>query len=307
MKSRCQYDQVEDYFESLRIRSIKEITIERYRSQLVSLGKAFEETGRVFDARTMTADDVHIAMSVMDIAESSREKYAGLIRGLARFHGNHGLDDLRIMTNGNRPNVRWIDDDQFLSLLRTEDITTRLIVHLGGNYGLRRGEISALTVDEIRPGYMVVHGKGHGEEGRIRRVPLIADKDPVIEEYLLHRSSLLEGPVEDRSDGRLLVYRQHFRVAPIRPEGIGRRLKACMDRLGIDGSTHSLRREFITSSLRSGCNLYDVMKVVGHTDPRITMRYMRTDMDKLRDVVTARNQYIPTNVCQTEEDEIGAF
>lgn len=305
MKARSEYSQLEDYFDTLRIRGVKELSIERYRSQMVGLIHACERIGAGSDISKWSEPDVHRALRTMRLAESSEVRYASTIKGIAKFLDNPKLENLVILSNGNRPNVKWITDEQFAELMTEPDLTDRLMIHLGGNLGMRVGEMAAFRISDIKPGYIIAHGKGHGDEGKTREIPLVEEKDPLIEEYLAYRAKLLEGAV-DGTDGHVIVYRRHFAVRAYVSQGIGERIKHTMERHGIDATSHSLRREFITSALHAGCSVTDVMQIVGHTSPEITARYLRYDTDYLRNALRVRNQYISSNQSPSEEHEIRA-
>lgn len=306
MKARSQYPQIEAYFDVLRIRGVKETTISRYRTQMVGLIRSCESIGAGSDIAGWTESDVHKALRAMHLAESSEVRYASTIKGIAKFVGNAALENVVILSNGNRPNVRWITDAQFAELMTEQDITDRLLIHLGGNLGMRIGEMAALKISDIKPGYIIAHGKGHGADGKIRKIPLIEMKDPLIEAYLAHRMKLLEGAIEDKSDDHLVVYRQHYVLKGYISQGIGERIRDAMKRHGIDATSHSLRREFITSALHAGCSVTDVMQIVGHSSPEMTVRYLRFDTDHLRNALQVRNQYIATRQSPIEEHEVRA-
>lgn len=306
MKARSNCDQIEAYFDVLRIRGAKETTISRYRTQMVGLIRSCESIGAGSDITRWTESDVHRALRAMHLAESSEVRYASTIRSIAKFVGNPALENVIILSNGNRPNVRWITEDQFRELMTEPDLTDRLLIHLGGNMGMRIGEMAALKVSDIKPGYIIAHGKGHGKEGKIRKIPLVDTKDPLIEEYLMYRMKLLEGAIEDQCDDHLIVYRQHYVVKAYIAQGIGERIRSTMKRHGIDATSHSLRREFITSALHAGCSVTDVMQIVGHSSPEMTVRYLRYDTDHLRNALQVRNQYISTSQSPIEEHEARA-
>ena len=296
-------DQMEEYFGYLLVKGVKETTVRRYRSAMGRLIGMMEAQGVDVDLRTLRQEDVYRGLGAMHLLESSQEAYSYIIKAACRHHGNPSMGGLRVLTNGTRPNARWITDEEFRVLMSVDDITTKVIVHLCGNYGLRRGEVAKLRIGDIRPGYMIVHGKGHGDSGKIRHVPLIAERDPIIEEYLSIRRSKVARCIEDLSDDHLIIYADRLTIRAVRPEGISKRIKAEMERLGIDGTSHSLRREFITSAYRAGNSLVDIMQVVGHTDPSMTMSYIRQDIEQMRSVLTSRNQYISQNLCPNVEGE----
>lgn len=304
MKKHSEYDQLEEYFDALRIRGVKEISIERYRTQMVGLIRACERIGAGSDISAWSEADVHRALRTMQLAESSEVRYASTIKGIARFLGNPRLENLVILSNGNRPNVRWITDEQFAELMTEPNLLDRLLIHLGGDLGMRIGEMAALRISDIRPGYIVAHGKGHGDGGKTREIPLVEEKDLLIEEFLAYRTRLIQTARADLSDGHLVVYSRNRCVRGYIADGIGERIRATMLRHGIDATSHSLRREFITSALHAGCAVTDVMQIVGHTSPDVTVRYLRYDTDHLRDALRVRNQYISTSQSPSEEHEV---
>ena len=44
---------------------------------------------------------------------------------------------------------------------------------------------------------------------------------------------------------------------------------------------HDLRHTFASFLVNSGCSLYEVQKILGHHDPKVTTRYAHLDQDSL--------------------------
>lgn len=305
MKDRSEFPLLEEYFDFLSLKRVKRTTINTYRGQMVKVLRTMQSLGIDPDPRTMDASDGYRALFTMDLCESSREAYSFQLKAFCRHFGNGGMDGLKILTDGNRPNVRWISDEQLSILMDTPDIRHKLMIHLGGNYGLRRGEIAALKLRDLRDGYMIVHGKGHSEEGKVREVPLAGGSDAILDQYLRHRRRMTEGK-QDLSDGSLFYYIDGGCIYPLSPSAVGDCIKRCMTLNGIDATSHSLRREFITSAHHAGCDIIDIMNFVGHSSPAVTVSYIRRDIERMRSVVESRNQYISGKQSRIEEDEMGS-
>ena len=48
-----------------------------------------------------------------------------------------------------------------------------------------------------------------------------------------------------------------------------------------DVRLHDLRHSFASFLVNSGCTLYEVQKILGHHDPKMTMRYAHLSQDSL--------------------------
>lgn len=284
---------IEDYMQKLLVRGRKEITVKRYRIVLTSFCRVLREMGKSDDPRLIQEDDVYQALGTMRISLSSQESYAFIVRQWCRYYHNMDPNGVRILTNHETPQAKWITYDEVVRSMKSARTKAEvLILYLGGNYGLRRGEIANLKVDDIKKGYMVIHGKGHGPEGKIRHVPLVSDTDPMIEIYMEYRQNLVDFCDIDMTEGKLIIFKKRNKAVFYTPEHVGSTCKDIMTRAGVDGTTHSLRREFITTAYRANGQIMDIMRVVGHTDPRQTAKYIENDLEYMRQTITLRKAYI---------------
>ena len=177
------------------------------------------------------------------------------------------------------PRPLTAQQDQLLEqeLLRRND--------LGGNAfllirhtGIRIGECADLSSDCLRstgPNQWAVHvplGKLHTE----RMVPVDSFVCTIIQRLRFFRS-LDSLP----ADGRLLA-------RPLTKEALVRQLRDYLHQvchsLGLSTRLvpHQLRHTYATEMLRSGVGLAAVMKLLGHTSPEMTMRYVDVSLTDLR-------------------------
>lgn len=99
-----------------------------------------------------------------------RETMRAARSSLKSFFEHHHRNDLaaalpkiRVVT----PNANPIPDELYFAALAAADPRTKLILHLAGDLGLRRAEISKIHYSDLRVDYsdywLVVHGKGDKE------------------------------------------------------------------------------------------------------------------------------------------------
>lgn len=172
----------------------------------------------------------------------------------------------------------------------------RLLLILGCGTGYRITELLSLSVGQVWDGQLprkdilvarryLKGGAGiHCRSVRSRRVPLSTKIQEAVTGYML---SLRDAPSLDaalfRADrsaaaamDRSSVFRMLARVA-----------KAC----GVDStrvSTHSFRKTFVARAyLASGCDIIKTQRIVGHSSPLTTARYLETDQNELDELVRA--------------------
>lgn len=170
------------------------------------------------------------------------------------------------------PEMSFYDFEQYEALVEAaEKVGQRelLIVLLGGEAGLRLGEMIALEQTDIdfRRGYLTVqrnewHGQvGLPKGGRIRRIPMTKRLAKA-----LHENRHLKGPrVLYRNDGST-VTRHVLRSG----------LKSVERRAGLDsvGALHILRHTFCSHLAMKGAPTRAIQELAGHKDITTTQRYM---------------------------------
>lgn len=159
----------------------------------------------------------------------------------------------------------------------------RALILLGSTTGMRRSELVALTVEDLRfvpEGLLVTlpwsktdqEGKGsvkpvpHGDNPETCAVTAVR--------AWLEASRLTEGPVFRR------VYRQGRTVGEKRmaPASIAWLVKRYAKAAGLDPalfSGHSFRAGFVTNAAKAGKLERDIMKQTGHTSVQMLRRYIR--------------------------------
>ena len=160
----------------------------------------------------------------------------------------------------------------------------RVILLLSIKAGLRAVEIAGLKWGEIdfEGGCLWLKTtKG----GKPRRVPMAAALIDALAAYKAERGDLAD------PDGPVLTNQHQDRGAPLTANAVTVWLRYFyerrMDWTGF--SSHSGRRTFVTRAAKAisaaGGTLKDVQRMVGHTDIRMTARYIEADEDAQKRVV----------------------
>ena len=142
--------------------------------------------------------------------------------------------------------------------------------------GLRRSEVTAITLDDLdlANAQLLVRGKG----AKQRVMPLTPMVIEAIQRYLPCRPQTESNHLfVSRIGGRPL----HGRVA-------GRMLDRVLERADLDhaGITpHRLRHTFATHLIRSGADIRTVQELLGHADLQTTARYLHSDTRAKREAV----------------------
>ena len=175
---------------------------------------------------------------------------------------------------------KGLEPDQVHRLLAACDVDTAVgcrdlaILTLLVRFGLRRGEVARLRLDDIdwRAGTISVHGKGNCYE----RVPLPPDVGHRVAEYLQH------GRPTD-AQGRT-VFVRHF--APHHALSTARVSTIVADaarRAGLGRvHAHRLRHTAATELLRAGASLPEIGQLLRHRHTATTAIYAKVDRDNLR-------------------------
>lgn len=151
--------------------------------------------------------------------------------------------------------------------LALSEARVRLMIRLGAELGLRRGEVALVhrddLVEDLAGWSLVVHGKG----GRARTVPMSDDL------ALAVRVATVDGwAFPGGVDGHLSA---HY---------VGKLVSAA---LGEGVTMHQLRHRFATCAYAVDTDLLVVQRLLGHASPATTQRYVQTPDEAARRTVLA--------------------
>lgn len=202
-----------------------------------------------------------------------------LARGAVPYNPAHA----KLVRSPKRPNLMKTDAiswNEALKLLGAPDRTTRVgrrdytLLMLDLRLGLRRSELVAIRIEDIKPGppapFIYFRGKGEKE----RRIEIRPDLFEVLEEY--HEDL-------GQKEGWLFPsYKGH-----ISGSLFWRIVKKYAVAAGLSGNIHphSLRAAFVTFGLEGGISIPDIQRAVGHSRPETTLGYAR-DLEQVKSKAT---------------------
>jgi integrase len=183
-----------------------------------------------------------------------------------------------------RTEMRFLDFNEFERLVEAAAIVdgnTHLIVLLGGEAGLRCGEIMALEWDDLdlkrSPAHVIVRRsewRGHVTEpksGRSRRIPLTRR----LTRALKIHGHLRGARVVSRNDGKPLTQKvvQGLVHRAARKAGL------------TDSGVHLLRHSFCSHLAMRGASAKAIQELAGHRDLTTTQMYMHLSPAALEDAI----------------------
>lgn len=213
----------------------------------------------------------------------------GIVRPFLDWCGTRGLITAGVpalLRNPRRPRLlpRAQSTSQVSRLLaHVPDRRGRAIVLLMAQAGLRRAEVSSLTMGDVdlAEGAVLVHGKG----GKERVVYLSDETVDAVRSWLVERT-LVPGA---------LISSYEVPGKAVTPTWVGILVVRWMRDAGLktmpnDGmSGHALRHSAATNMLRNGANIRVVQEALGHESITTTARYLRADNDEVRQAMQNLN------------------
>lgn len=276
----------------LRERGLSPNTVDRHRQMLYRFFLQLDQTGLRLQTLNVTQVDDLLAKKVGEGTCTRRtiSTWVSILRPFFRFAEGHGwcrqglaaaLMAPRVFRHESLPvGLSWEDVKRLLAAAdreRAVDIRDRAVLMLLAVYGLRAGEVSALSLDDFdwaQERLTVRCGKAQ----RPRIYPLCRPVGAAVLRYLRE--------VRPRCDRREVFLTL---CAPFRPLAfalgamVQRRLRALDVPLPHYGP-HALRHACATHLLSQGLSLKEIGDHLGHRSPDATCIYAKVDLASLRAV-----------------------
>lgn len=186
---------------------------------------------------------------------------------------------------------------QYLAYLRSKAANLQgrkrlLIIDLLINTGLRASELCNLRIKDTpliigAPIIEVYMGKGNKD----RSVPISKRLTEALEDYIQRDRQRTMPRHRRRGDPQGWVfYNQCMRK--LQYDGLYKMVRRSAERAGIKKliRPHKLRHTYATNALRSGMDIYDLSRRLGHSDIRVTARYCHILDDRAFELAEASDQ-----------------
>ncbi|MFY7992701.1 MAG: tyrosine-type recombinase/integrase [Bacteriovoracaceae bacterium] len=276
----------EDWFISKTSTGISSSTAINYRAYLDK--QIYPSIGEI-EIKSLTRQ--HIEKIQKDLIKCHNPKGVNLIMSVLKSVLKYAVEEEFILKNPalrvkkvpetEGSNIFWTQDDinQFQSSNHGTTICDITLVAL--NTGMRKGELAGLKwdkVDLINNRISVSRTRdryGLRESTKtklIRHIPM----NPMVRNVLIRLSRF------KHSSGFVFISSQSF--IPVNAHHIYRDFRLAQKRAGIMNLIrfHDLRHTFASQFMMNGGAIYDLQKILGHTDIKMTQRYAHLSPDHLR-------------------------
>ncbi len=221
----------------------------------------------------------------------SMKAITGALRTFLRYAATRGLCDVRLAEALRTPRVyaqeslpyapSWADVQRILATTETDkpaDVRNRAILMLLSIYGLRRGEVVALRLDQVDWAGRKLH------IFRLkRRQPQVYPLLPAVAEALARYIDT----VRPRTSAAEIFLSLDAPQRPLTPPGLFALVNDKFKALGIEAKhrgPHAMRHACAARMLAQGLSFKEIGDHLGHRSTSATMTYAKVDMRALREV-----------------------
>jgi len=150
-----------------------------------------------------------------------------------------------------------IEERYINEVISKASLEEKLLISMLYGLGLRISELSGLKLEDIKQGWVQIHGKGN----KIRELPLLDE---------LYRIIILY--VKDKNPKTYLFEKGN---APMNSAQLRYLLTKLFKDVGIRVTPHQLRHSFATHLLNNGARIADVSELLGHETMATTQVYTK--------------------------------
>lgn len=264
----------EEYCAVLVRRGRKESTAKAVRNAVRRCAEWLEAHG-VRRIEDVDAEAVAMMAQGLTGKESTRRQLVSGFAGYMRWAtGRDVVAQARLLWNPQGGESRtWITKDEYRRMMDASEPRDRLILALGATMGLRRAEMCALTLEDVRGGVVRIRGKGHGPDGKAAEKPMSEAVRRELAEYLPERPPSGSDALLLSCRGRGLDVNAVYWI-----------VKRAGESASVEVSPHTLRRLYATTLADAGVPLETIARMMRHENPATTMRcYLKADPRRMAD------------------------
>lgn len=232
----------------------------------------------------LTIGDLYEWMAGKRWARETRRSRKSLLRvfygwavDTGRIHGDADPTRQLPKVKATDPVARPATDDEYADALASaNDERWRLALRLAAELGMRRAEVARVHTSDLRQdaagGWtLTVHGKG----GKIRVLPLGESLRVALQASApgyVFPGRIVERQAHTSAEGHLSARYMGKQIASLMPSGV---------------TMHTLRHRFATRVYNVDRDLLSVQRLLGHSSPATTQRYVNVSDAKMRALVEA--------------------
>ena len=235
-------------------------TVRLRRAHLARLSRSTQKA-----PSQLVAADLIAYLASRDWSRETRRAVLATFRGFFRFIDRGELVEHLPRVRTSSPAPRPAPTDVYQIALASADSRVRLMLRLGAELGLRRGEIAQINLADIGEDLLGLSLMVHGKGNKIRFIPISGELACEMRRQSSPAGWVFAGSI----DGHLSADRVGKLVANALP---GR------------WTAHTLRHRFATRAYAGSDDLLAVSRLLGHASVATTQRYVATDAARLRKV-----------------------
>lgn len=279
---------IENWLDTLAASGRKPITIKTYRKDIDQCLRVLSDGGRSTSPFDICPDDFVYLRENLTQKEEVRRDYMRILAKWVMFHtGQDPMKSANLLFNREQRNRVFISDEDFATLYENANPTMRLAIILGGMMGLRRAEMCMIRDEDIRAGYITIHGKGHGGNGLTVRLRMPRLVEEEVSEYRVWKNTR-----PNSGDGYLL--QNGTPLSGMSVAGFSNSFGHYSRKLGVTATLHSLRRYFATTIYNtSQADIVLTAKMMRHASTSTTAKcYLDCSDSREREVRDRLDDYI---------------
>lgn len=283
---------IEHFAEFMRSqRGLSPVTISNYRGEIAHFLLTVWRPDMSLDAVTIHDIDAYLAyQGKHGWTRASLQKLASALRNFFRYAEGQGwaagvaagIEAPRVFEEEGLPlGPSWEDVQKLVASFSGDsatDLRNRAIILLLAVYGLRRGEVARLRLEDVDWAGEILHVT-RPKQRCTQRYPLVAAVGNAILRYLTE--------TRPRSAHRELFLSLDAPVRPLKPSCVSAIVRLRLATLGIQvprHGAHCLRHASARHLLDAGFSLKEIGDHLGHRSTSATRIYAKVDLGGLRQV-----------------------
>ena len=282
--------EIKNYLEVLREAGRSEkMTIGPYNWSLNRMFGILKDNGYPINPRAIGKKELVFLRDVgLDGSNRYKSNQIGILMGFLKHAGNKEVVKLKISFGNTSPTkIRWLEDKQAAKVKAMASGMTKMLIHCEMELGMRRIEVLRLKVSDFLPGLrwkVNLLGKGRNG-GKPRQIACHRHTPEVFEEFLALRNEEVrkaraKNPDVDVPED-LFIYERKGELHPYKKTAIDNMLARLGEEVGFEFSNHDLRRTCGRMLHRAGVKIEEIARIFGHSDTRMTVRYLGLDTDDM--------------------------
>lgn len=275
------------YIRWLRTHNRRTATADTYKAQLNAMMPVVLDTLGYFRFDEIGEDEIYALIEAFHgrICGRSIKTYIETFGRLIYFvTGSNPVKRSQILWDDCEPtNCVFINEEDWPRIKASaKSITDRLILALGAYLALRREEMVRIRMQDIQWPNIVIHGKGHGPEGKVILRPIPEPLRVILKQYITERERL-----HPNTDQLLIRIDGKRKGKAMTGSSVRYACDQMVKRCGIKFTPHSLRRLHGTTIWEtSGHDLSISMQSTRHESADVFLNcYVKRNPKKVQEAV----------------------